>query len=75
MPPPPAGKVYQVWLKRREPGPGAHDALFRPTRSGSADVADPAGRLKGVDQVLVTAEPDGGSMQPTAPRSSSASTA
>ena len=49
-----------------EPGPRADDgALPRPTPNGSADVEIQRGRLKGVEQVLVTAEPDGGSMKPT----------
>ena len=65
MPPPPAGKVYQVWLKRPNQDPAPTTALFRTDRSGSADVEIQRGRLKGVDQVLVTAEPDGGSMKPT----------
>ena len=65
MPPPPAGKVYQVWLKRPNQDPAPTTALFRTDPSGSADVEIQRGRLKGVDQVLVTAEPDGGSMKPT----------
>jgi anti-sigma factor RsiW len=65
MPAPPAGKVYQVWLKRPNQDPAPTTALFRTDRRGSADVENQRGRLKGVDQVLVTAEPDGGSMQPT----------
>jgi anti-sigma factor RsiW len=65
MPAPPAGKVYQVWLKRPNQDPAPTTALFRTDRRGSADVEIQRGRLKGVDQVLVTAEPDGGSMQPT----------
>jgi anti-sigma-K factor RskA len=65
MPPPPAGKVYQVWLKRPNQDPAPTTALFRTDSSGSADVEIQRGRLKGVDQVLVTAEPDGGSMKPT----------
>ena len=65
MPPPPAGKVYQVWLKRPNQDPAPTTALFRTDPSGSADVQIQRGRLKGVDQVLVTAEPDGGSMKPT----------
>ncbi len=65
MPPPPAGKVYQVWLKRPNQDPAPTTALFRTDSSGSADVDIQRGRLKGVDQVLVTAEPDGGSMKPT----------
>jgi hypothetical protein len=65
MPPPPAGKVYQVWLKRPNQDPAPTTALFRTDPSGSADVEIQRGRLEGVDQVLVTAEPDGGSMKPT----------
>ena len=65
MPAPPAGKVYQVWLKRPNQDPAPTTALFRTDPSGSADVEIQHGRLKGVDQVLVTAEPDGGSMKPT----------
>ncbi|HEX5900212.1 MAG TPA: anti-sigma factor [Solirubrobacteraceae bacterium] len=65
MPPPPSGKVYQVWLKRPNQDPAPTTALFRTDANGSADVEIQRGRLKGVDQVLVTAEPDGGSMKPT----------
>ncbi len=65
MPPPPSGKVYQVWLKRPNQDPAPTTALFRVDPKGSADVEVQHGRLKGVDQVLVTAEPDGGSMKPT----------
>ncbi|MGZ4202363.1 MAG: anti-sigma factor [Thermoleophilaceae bacterium] len=65
MPPPPDGKVYQVWLKRPNQDPAPTTALFRTDANGSADVEIQRGRLKGVQQVLVTAEPDGGSMAPT----------
>jgi anti-sigma-K factor RskA len=65
MPPPPSGKVYQVWLKRPNRDPAPTTALFRTDANGSADVEIQRGRLKGVEQVLVTAEPDGGSMAPT----------
>lgn len=65
MPPPPSGKVYQVWLKRPAQDPTPTTALFRVDPSGSADVEVQRGKLKGVEQVLVTAEPDGGSMKPT----------
>jgi anti-sigma-K factor RskA len=65
MPPPPSGKVYQVWLKRPNQDPAPTTALFRVDPQGSADVEIQRGRLKGVEQVLVTAEPDGGSMTPT----------
>jgi anti-sigma-K factor RskA len=65
MPPPPSGKVYQVWLKRPNQPPAPTTSLFRTDANGSADVEIQRGRLKGVEQVLVTAEPDGGSMTPT----------
>jgi anti-sigma-K factor RskA len=65
FPPPPAGRVYQVWFQH---GTGARpsrtDALFSVSSSGSGDVALP-GNLKGVSTVMVTPEPDGGSPQPT----------
>ncbi len=57
------GRVYEVWLQRRgEPRPT--DALFTPTSDGRATVAVP-GDLKGVDAVMVTDEPAGGSTVPT----------
>jgi anti-sigma-K factor RskA len=64
VPAPPAGKVYEVWLERR---PGAYeptDALFTVGPRGDASVNVP-GDLEGVRHVLVTAEPRGGSAQPT----------
>jgi len=64
FPSPPRGRVYQVWLKR--PGkaaPEPTDALFD-VRDGSATVDVPGG-VDGVDQVLVTDEPNGGSPAPT----------
>jgi anti-sigma-K factor RskA len=65
MPPPPSGKVYQVWLKRPAQDPTPTRALFRVDARGRADVEIQHGRLKGIEQVLVTAEPDGGSPAPT----------
>jgi anti-sigma-K factor RskA len=63
FPQPPSGRVYQVWLKRPGRPPDPTTALFG-VRDGSATV-DVPGSLDGVDQVLVTAEPQGGSAQPT----------
>jgi anti-sigma-K factor RskA len=61
---PPAGEIYEVWLKR----PGGRlmptKALFGVTAAGDGDVGVP-GSLSGVEQVLVTREPAGGSTQPT----------
>jgi anti-sigma-K factor RskA len=64
MPAPPPGKVYEVWLKRRGAAPAPTDALFTVTHEGSASV-DVPGDLDGVEQVLVTPEPSGGSAVPT----------
>lgn len=61
--PPPTGRVYEVWLQRKgQPQPT--DALFTPTADGRATVAVPGG-VDGVDAVLVTDEPNGGSTTPT----------
>jgi anti-sigma-K factor RskA len=65
MPAPPAGKVYQVWLKPPMQAPRPTRALFRVDAKGDADVEIQDSRLKGIEQVLVTAEPDGGSRAPT----------
>jgi anti-sigma-K factor RskA len=65
MPAPPAGRIYQVWLLRpgsKNPEPTA--ALWYPRGDGTAEVAVP-GSLDGVDAVLVSAEPPGGSDAPT----------
>ena len=61
MPSPPPGRVYQVWLKRNGQNPQPTRALFV-VRSGSVTIP---GGIKSADQVLVTAEPPGGSLQPT----------
>ncbi len=60
MPAPAANHIYQVWLKRSHEAPIPTDALFGVNRSGDAAVAVP-GDLHGVQRVLVTAEPLGGS--------------
>jgi hypothetical protein len=65
LPPPPRGRIYQVW--RLEAGAGKPvptSALFGVRRDGSADVAVP-GRLGRGEKVLVTDEPLGGSEAPT----------
>jgi anti-sigma-K factor RskA len=64
LPAPPAGRVYQVWLKRDGRAPEPTAALFLPARDGTATTSVP-GRLGDVDQVLVTDEPAGGSAAPT----------
>jgi anti-sigma-K factor RskA len=64
MPAPGRGRVYQVWLLRGEQAPEPTDALFSVRPDGSASV-DVPGDLDGVDQVLVTSEPAGGSDAPS----------
>jgi anti-sigma-K factor RskA len=64
FPAPPAGKVYEVWLQRNGQPPTPTDALFSVTSAGSGAV-DVPGELRGIDQVLVTPEPLGGSSRPT----------
>ncbi len=58
--PPPAGRIYQVWLQRAGRSAHATDALFTVDNTGHATV-DVPGSLRGVQQVIVTAEPMGGS--------------
>jgi anti-sigma-K factor RskA len=64
MPAPPAGEIYEVWLKRGARAPTATSALFGVTSDGSAAV-DVPGDLGGVSEVLVTPERLGGSRRPT----------
>jgi anti-sigma-K factor RskA len=64
MPGAPAGRVYQVWLVTGQDRPRATHALFSVPADGRARVDIPDS-LKGTDQVLVTAEPPGGSTAPT----------
>jgi anti-sigma factor RsiW len=64
LPAPPPGKIYEVWLLRRgAAAPSPTDALFSVSTKGSGRVALP--NVRGVEQVMVTAEPDGGSPAPT----------
>jgi anti-sigma-K factor RskA len=64
MPAPPEGRIYQVWLKRPGQDPAPTDALWSVNAQGDAQVAVP-GSLDGVEAVLVTDEPQGGSPAPT----------
>jgi anti-sigma-K factor RskA len=60
----PPGKVLEAWV-RREGKIEAVPALFVPNREGRAEttIAD----MSGVDTVMVTREPQGGSKEPTSP--------
>ena len=64
MPAPPAGRIYQVWLKRPGKDPEPTSVLWSTRGDGSAEVAVP-GSLEGVEAVLVTDEPPGGSETPS----------
>jgi anti-sigma factor RsiW len=64
LPAAPRGQVYQVWVQRPGGDPAPTDALFRTTADGRASV-DVPGRIGGVEKVLVSREPDGGSAAPT----------
>ena len=66
MPQPPPGKVYEVWVQRGGNAPAPTDALFTVTSNGSGSVGVP-GSLGGVREVLVSAEPLGGSRRLTGP--------
>jgi anti-sigma-K factor RskA len=61
---PPEGRVYQVWLLRPGGKPEPTRSLFVPRADGTGSVSVP-GSLEGVQQVLVTDEPVGGSKAPT----------
>jgi hypothetical protein len=63
LPEPPAGRVYQVWLQRDGQAPEPTAALFTPRRDGSATAS--VGDVKGVEKVMVSSEPVGGSPAPT----------
>lgn len=64
LPAPRGGRVYQVWLQRSGGAVVPTDALFTPRRDGSATTSVPVG---GAQRVMVSAEPRGGSAQPTSP--------
>jgi anti-sigma-K factor RskA len=64
LPAPPPGHIYEVWLKRPGRAPSPTSTLFSVTSRGTGEVGLP-GSLRGVEEVLVTPEPDGGSLAPT----------
>ena len=63
MPAPPRDRIYQVWIKRPGRDPEPTSVLWSTRGDGSAEVAVP-GSLEGVEAVLVTDEPQGGSDAP-----------
>lgn len=62
--PPPPGDVYEMWLKRPGQPPAPTRVLFSVTSSGQGEIGLPQ-RLRGVTQIMVTPEPEGGSPHPT----------
>ena len=64
LPSPGRERVYQVWLRSGEDAPVATHALFSVLEDGRGETIVP-GNLKGIDEVLVTSEPAGGSTAPT----------
>ena len=65
MPQTQPGRVYEVWVKRGG-APQPTNALFTVTSAGNATVGVP-GSVAGVQEVLVSSEPAGGSSSPTRP--------
>lgn len=59
---PASGHVYEVWVQRGKHAPEPAGALFT-VMNGRGDVD--VGSVKGVDTIMVTSEPQGGSVQPT----------
>jgi anti-sigma-K factor RskA len=63
LPEPAAGHVYQVWLQRAGQAPEPTAALFTPRSDGTATAN--VGDVDGIDKVMVSSEPRGGSPAPT----------
>jgi anti-sigma-K factor RskA len=66
LPAPSRGHIYEVWLQRGAHAISPTKALFSVTSSGAGDVDIP-GSIRGVNTVMVTQEPAGGSPKPTSP--------
>jgi hypothetical protein len=64
LPPPPTGRIYEMWVQRGKSQPVPTGTLFSTTASGTASVGVPGG-LHGVTAVMVTQERAGGSLVPT----------
>lgn len=64
--PPPSGEIYEVWVRRPGRPPTRTTALFSVTAKGDAEVEVPGG-VEGVNVVMVTPEPAGGTSTPTHP--------
>jgi anti-sigma factor RsiW len=58
--------VYEVWLKSPRSAPVPASVLFSVSSAGNADVGLPRS-LRGMSVMMVTSEPDGGTLHPTTP--------
>lgn len=67
FPSPGAGRKYQVWVRSGQGTPRATTVLFDVDRNGNGTADIPARTMVGVDEVMLTAEPAGGSTAPTSP--------
>ncbi|WP_354698256.1 hypothetical protein DSM112329_03923 [Paraconexibacter sp. AEG42_29] len=67
LPSAPAGQVYQVWFTRKgSTTPEPTHTLFSVRKNDGRSTVPIEESVEGVGQILVTAEPDGGSEQPSA---------
>ncbi len=65
LPSAPAGKVYQVWIQRPGSDPEPTHTLFNVRKSDGSAVVRIEERVRKGERILVTDEPDGGSLTPT----------
>ncbi len=66
MPQPALGKTYELWLAKPGQAPQPTNALFSVDNTGSASI-DVPGNLHGIEHLMITTEPLGGSQHPTSP--------
>jgi len=65
LPSAPSGKVYQVWIQRAGEQPQPTHTLFNVRKSDGSAVVPIEERVGPGERILVTDEPDGGSLTPT----------
>ncbi len=65
LPSAPSGKVYQVWIQRPGKQPQPTHTLFNVRKADGTAVVPIEERVNPGDKILVTDEPDGGSLAPT----------
>ncbi len=62
---PQRGRIYEVWLRPKGSKNVKPSSLFAVNSDGTGSAAIPAGGLNNVAEVMVSSEPEGGSMVPT----------